>query len=147
MSAATAVINFEEKTVPLYSDGGFAFRRHDVVVNIDSFQARDSGEYALEGEKLDMIYVSGGKYDREQFAELALYQDFESFEQSERVIKSFTLKYPFVKRETVETVTIPEYNYAGKDRKEISVNLPKDQYTLFDYRTQNEDKENEQEDK
>jgi hypothetical protein len=39
MSAATAVINFEEKTVPLYSDGGFAFRRHDVVVNIDGFQA------------------------------------------------------------------------------------------------------------
>jgi len=29
----------------------------------------------------------------------------------------------------------------------VQVRLPKDQYTLFDYRTQNEDKENEQEDK
>jgi hypothetical protein len=141
----TAVINYEEKTVSLYSDGSFQFRRYDVVVSIDSFV--DSDELVVKGQKLDMIYVQGGQYDRGQFDALELHRPFEEFEKRVRVLRHFTLKYPFVRHETVDTVYIPEYNYAGKDLKEVQVRLPKDQYTLFDYRTQNEDKENEAEDK
>ena len=144
VDGATAVIDTANKTLTLFDNGPFQFGESDTIIKSSNIEF-GTDYITVTGEKTRMKLVldfEDEAYTREQHAKLGIYKQFDEFETGTVTLSSKTLKWPFYTTRTQEVCYIPNgyYGELKEKRKNVEVTLVKDEYAIFDYRTDEDDK-------
>lgn len=135
----TAVIDFGVKQLSLFGEGNFKFKRDNTVVYVDKIVT--SQQYVnVTGKLVRMIEVldfdDTELYTREQFENLGLRRDFDSFEKE--YVETWTVGkgFPWFRKETIEKAVVPDgfYGCPEDERQDVEIKIPKDEFVIFDYR-------------
>lgn len=146
--SCTVVLDTERNTMSVFNDGAFVFRKGSTVINADVFKESNDA-YTIIGEETRMVsvvdYSGDCLYSRKQFERLGINKTFESFGPKmvdTSVVRLIAGFIPWSERVSVEKVLVPDGNYGERksDRRLVTVECRKEIYTIFDYRTDTEDK-------
>ena len=128
-----AVINRDEKILTFYKrKSDFTFGRGDAIMRVTGIE-ENGDKLTLVGQEVVMRKVPSGLLSKSYLETLDLEKPYEEFEHQNITIKHATLKWPFVRKETVERAVVEDKCYATKHNVAAAIELSRNEFSICDY--------------
>jgi len=128
-----AVINRDDKILTFYKrKSDFTFRRGDAIMRVNGIE-ENGDRLTLVGQEVVMRKVPSGFLSKDYLESLDLEKPYEDFEHEEITTKTFTLKWPFFRKETKEMAVVEDKCYATNHNVDAALELSRTEFSICDY--------------